>query len=535
MKSTLKIVLILICAFLQTTFASLQFQEAEIPENHESQECRIRKVVDCESGVSPLLSNMAINRGIPGKRGQKGERGYAGEQGIAGNTGVKGDRGEPGKSFNESRIHHVEKENKKLKKEVHHLVNVNEELLQKQEILENFTQELLQKYEHLENLTHELLKKHDKLENENTISEIGIKGDKGELGKSFNESIIHHVENENKKLKKEIHHLVNVNEELLQKQEKLENFTQEFLEKHEKMENENTNLKNLVYKFMGGKPCLVDFTAPTNGNMNESVGSILPHGSDVIITCHYGYIISGQDKRSCNNGKFPSLEERPIECIFKAPDCSAINDSSRKNGVYSVTPFDDQTINKEVYCDLETDEYGWIVIMRRFDGSVSFGRTWEEYSSGFGDINNEHWMGLRDLYEILKSRNYVLRIDMEDFNGGQWYAQYETFYIGSEDEKFPIYFGGYSGTAGDSFSGENGRNMSQGQKFSTIDDDNDGFSSSNCATSQGGNGGWWYATCSFNSLTGQYGTGGLSGLTWWSVTKSGVLLKKVQMKIKRRN
>ena len=31
--------------------------------------------------------------------------------------------------------------------------------------------------------------------------------------------------------------------------------------------------------------------------------------------------------------------------------------------------------------------------MKRFNGSVSFGRTWEEYSSGFGDISNEHWMG----------------------------------------------------------------------------------------------------------------------------------------------
>ena len=91
MKSTLKIMLILIYAFLQTTSATLQFQEAGIPENHESQECRIRKVVDCESGVSPLLSNTEISRGIPGKRGQKGERGYAGEQGIAGNTGVKGE------------------------------------------------------------------------------------------------------------------------------------------------------------------------------------------------------------------------------------------------------------------------------------------------------------------------------------------------------------------------------------------------------------------------------------------------------------
>ena len=58
-------------------------------------------------------------------------------------------------------------------------------------------------------------------------------------------------------MKKEVHHLVNVNEELLQKHENLENFTQELLEKYEKLENENTNLKNLVYKLMGGIESLI--------------------------------------------------------------------------------------------------------------------------------------------------------------------------------------------------------------------------------------------------------------------------------------
>ena len=47
--------------------------------------------------------------------------------------------------------------------------------------------------------------------------------------------------------------------------------------------------------------------------------------------------------------------------------------------------------------------------------------------------------------------------------------------------------------------------MRQGQKFTTIDSDNDDNSGVNCALhSQGANGGWWYRHCSYNSLTGMY-------------------------------
>ena len=44
----------------------------------------------------------------------------------------------------------------------------------------------------------------------------------------------------------------------------------------------------------------------------------------------------------------------------------------------------------------------------------------------------------------------MLRVDMEDFDGNIKYAEYTTFQVADEADKYRILIGGYSGTAGDS-------------------------------------------------------------------------------------
>ncbi len=46
------------------------------------------------------------------------------------------------------------------------------------------------------------------------------------------------------------------------------------------------------------------------------------------------------------------------------------------------------------------------------------------------------------------SRNYSLRIDMEDFRGRTRFALYSQFAVGPEEDGFRLTIGGYSGTAG---------------------------------------------------------------------------------------
>ena len=48
---------------------------------------------------------------------------------------------------------------------------------------------------------------------------------------------------------------------------------------------------------------------------------------------------------------------------------------------------------------MTTDGGGWTVIQRKIgDASVNFFRNWNDYKEGFGDLQNEHWLGNKYLH-----------------------------------------------------------------------------------------------------------------------------------------
>ena len=89
---------------------------------------------------------------------------------------------------------------------------------------------------------------------------------------------------------------------------------------------------------------------------------------------------------------------------------------------------------------------------------------------------------------------------------------------------------GYSGTAGDSFSGHDG------MKFSTYDRDNDIIPGTfNCAVVY--QGAWWYDACHQSNLNGQYLNGNLTsyadGIEWQAWHGHYYSLKETVMMIKK--
>ena len=54
-----------------------------------------------------------------------------------------------------------------------------------------------------------------------------------------------------------------------------------------------------------------------------------------------------------------------------------------------------------VMCDMDTDGGEWTVIMRRkrsVFSNVNFIRKWDDYENGFGNLNTEFWLGLRNIH-----------------------------------------------------------------------------------------------------------------------------------------
>ena len=85
------------------------------------------------------------------------------------------------------------------------------------------------------------------------------------------------------------------------------------------------------------------------------------------------------------------------------------------------------------------------MFQKRQDGSVDFYLGWAEYKRGFGNLSGEFWLGLDNIHRLSSSGSHKLRVDLEDFVGNTYYAEYDLFKIASEGEKYRLSLGSYSG------------------------------------------------------------------------------------------
>ncbi|XP_039254454.2 microfibril-associated glycoprotein 4-like [Styela clava] len=224
-----------------------------------------------------------------------------------------------------------------------------------------------------------------------------------------------------------------------------------------------------------------------------------------------------------------SVIEKQLEDL-QINDCSKVpreKASDGRGGVFNIYPLGFERV--ETYCDLTTDGGGWLVFQRRMDGSVDFFRKYNDYVHGFGVKHGEYWLGLKLLNRLTSSREYELRIDLEDWDGNRKFAKYSSFKIGNSASGYQLTIGGYSGNAGDSMNNGNGRS------FSTKDNDSDNSSSQDCATLY--KGAWWYNNCHHANLNGFYFVGGThksfaDGIEWHSWKEYHYSLKFTEMKIR---
>ncbi|CAC5408522.1 Fibrinogen-like protein A [Mytilus coruscus] len=125
-------------------------------------------------------------------------------------------------------------------------------------------------------------------------------------------------------------------------------------------------------------------------------------------------------------------------------DCKKLRKRTCKTGVYTIYPpmLENGT---EVLCNMANG--GWTVIQRRINGMENFKRTWVEYENGFGELQNEFWLGNKYLNLLTSNGSYKLRVELVDINGNMYYAEYSTFAVGDAESRYTVTVNGYSGNA----------------------------------------------------------------------------------------
>jgi len=129
---------------------------------------------------------------------------------------------------------------------------------------------------------------------------------------------------------------------------------------------------------------------------------------------------------------------------------------------------------------------------------------------GFGDPSGNYWLGNDLLSQLTANNRYKLRFDLQSRDTGNWfYAEYSRFRVQSEADKYKVQVAGFSGNSSSNLFADH-----DGLQFTTIDRDNDPWSSDNCAVWSGG-GFWWHycGGCRVNAAryTGRFDWIGLPG------------------------
>ncbi|XP_066962067.1 angiopoietin-related protein 7-like [Macrobrachium rosenbergii] len=184
-----------------------------------------------------------------------------------------------------------------------------------------------------------------------------------------------------------------------------------------------------------------------------------------------------------------------------------------------------------VRCEQREQGGGWTVILARrpTNNPINFNTTWQNYKDGFGDINEEFWIGNEVLHKLTREVPHQLRVVITDWSDTkEKTATWNMFVVGNEDNRYKLGIDGYSpdiSTASDELKIHNG------SSFSTHDYDND-IDTEHCARRHGG--GWWYFQCYTANPTGKILTPfqtGDHGMIW-GVHHKKLTLKSITMMIR---
>lgn len=124
---------------------------------------------------------------------------------------------------------------------------------------------------------------------------------------------------------------------------------------------------------------------------------------------------------------------------YRASNCYDIYKQGgiKQDGIYQIylSGSDKPT---RVYCEMQKG--GWTRILNRVDRlTPAFDRVWEDYTSGFGELEGNHWLGLRAMQLLTHQEQMTLRIEVASEGGRDAeFIEYTSFLVWPESERFKI-------------------------------------------------------------------------------------------------
>ncbi|XP_017956844.1 angiopoietin-related protein 7 isoform X2 [Drosophila navojoa] len=92
----------------------------------------------------------------------------------------------------------------------------------------------------------------------------------------------------------------------------------------------------------------------------------------------------------------------------------------------------------------------WMIIQRRGYKMVDFNQGWFSFVEGFGNLDEDYWIGLDKIHAMTKSHMHELYIHLVFANNETRYAYYDNFAISGKSDDYKLRsLGNYVGNAGD--------------------------------------------------------------------------------------
>ena len=131
----------------------------------------------------------------------------------------------------------------------------------------------------------------------------------------------------------------------------------------------------------------------------------------------------------------------------KTFDLKCYRVSTAKDGPHTIYPSTAALPKLEVLCDQTVDGGGWVVLMRRLDGTVNFtSRTWASYKNGFGQHgeNTELWLGNEYVHQLTYdhiNKPSEIRMEAYAFDGTICTMTANNFHLENESESYTLRLG----------------------------------------------------------------------------------------------